>query len=84
MILPFVSMYDARRTVHRDAVSELEATRPDLLPTRIPVSALVERMAVDLAPLTVVAPRAAVTAAFRSLWADVSARLWPPAPSHGA
>ena len=84
IVLPFVSMYDARRTVHRDTVAELEATRADLLATRIPVSAVVERMAVDLSPLTIVAPRAAVTAAFRSLWADVSARLWPVASTNGA
>jgi chromosome partitioning protein len=76
LVLPFLSMIDRRRTVHRQIAAELAAGWPSLLPTQIPNIATVERMGVERAPLTVFAPSARGTLAFRDLWGDIAERLW--------
>ena len=46
-MLPFISMIDRRRTVHRTVAAELAATWPQLLATPIPSVAAVERMGTE-------------------------------------
>ena len=75
-LLPFISMIDGRRRVHRDVAAELAATWPELLTTQIPSTAAVERMGVERAPLAVGAPTSRGAAAFRALWAEIAERLW--------
>ena len=76
LVLPFVSMIDRRRTVHRQVAAELAGAWPRLLATQVPNVATVERMAVERAPLATFAPTARGTSAFRDLWAEVAAHLW--------
>ncbi|MET0145507.1 MAG: ParA family protein [Ilumatobacteraceae bacterium] len=78
-VLPFVSMIDRRRTVHRDVAAALATEWPDLLPTQVPSVAAVERMGVARAPLGTYAPSSRGAVAFRNLWADIAAHLWPTA-----
>ncbi len=68
-ILPVLSMVDMRRKLHREA---LEA-HPDW--HWIPQASVVERMAVERAPLATFAPRCAATQAFAGLWTDIEQRL---------
>ena len=58
IVLPFLSMIDRRRTVHRQLAADLVAGWPNLLPTQVPNIATVERMGVERAPLAVFAPSA--------------------------
>jgi cellulose biosynthesis protein BcsQ len=76
MVLPFISMIDRRRTVHRQVAAELAAGWPRLLATQVPNVAAVERMGVERAPLATFAPSARGTFAFRDLWAEIAAHLW--------
>ena len=76
VVLPFLSMIDRRRTVHRQIAADLAAGWPHLLPTQVPNIATVERMGVERAPLAVFAPSARGTFAFRDLWAEIAERLW--------
>jgi chromosome partitioning protein len=75
-VLPFISMIDGRRTVHRDVAAELRRCWPALLAAQIPSVAAVERMGVARAPLATFAARSRGATAFRDLWAEIAARLW--------
>ena len=76
LVLPFLSMIDRRRTVHRQIAADLAAGWPHLLPTQVPNIATVERMGVERAPLAAFAPTARGTFAFRDLWAEIADHLW--------
>ncbi len=76
MVLPFVSMMDGRRSVHREVAAALAAQWPDLLPTHVPSVAAVERMGLERAPLAVYAPSTRGAVAFRDLWSEIAARVW--------
>jgi cellulose biosynthesis protein BcsQ len=77
-VLPFVSMLDRRKTLHRELIESLAEVEPPFLATAIPNASVVERMAVQRAPLGEVAPRSSARKAFAGLWSEVAERLWPP------
>jgi cellulose biosynthesis protein BcsQ len=74
-VLPFFSMADRRKRMHRDVMASLPTERPGVLETVIPVSSAVERMGLHRAPVGVSAPRSPAAAAFGELWREVRARL---------
>ena len=76
-VLPFVSMLDRRKSLHRQLIESLAHVQPPFLTTPIPNASAVERMAVHRAPLGEVAPRSVARKAFADLWAEVAAKLWP-------
>lgn len=76
-VLPVLSMVDRRRKGHRDMVEELAAAWPQLLPTAVPAAAVVERMGDERAPVGRFAATSPAARAYRSLWTEVSASLWP-------
>lgn len=76
-VLPLLSMVDRRRKHHRELVDELTASWPQLLPTLVPASAVVERMGQERAPVGTFAPSSPATRAYRALWAEVAGVLWP-------
>jgi chromosome partitioning protein len=73
--LPFFSMVDARKRMHRDLMREFAAEWPDMLRTVVPLAADVERMGQARAPLEEFAPRGAAAVAFRELWKEIRQRL---------
>jgi chromosome partitioning protein len=76
-VLPLLSMVDRRRKHHRELVEALGAEWPELLGTAIPSAAVIERMGSERAPVGVFAPSTPATRAYRALWSEVAARLWP-------
>lgn len=76
LVMPFISMLDRRRTVHRQTVSDLEAAWPEMLAAHVPSVATVERMGVERAPLGEFAPTSRGAIAYRELWAEIATRLW--------
>ncbi len=76
VVLPFASMVDRRRGLHRTTVAHLMSDVPDFLPTAVPNSSVIERMGVERAPVAVFAPRSPAAAAFRNLWTDIAERMW--------
>ena len=75
-VLPFVSMIDRRRSLQREVAARLHAEWPHVLPTEIPNASVVERMSTARGPVGELAPASPAAAAYRQLWADISARLW--------
>jgi chromosome partitioning protein len=73
-LLPFFTMVDGRKRLHREVIDRLRAERPDLADTVIPALSLVEQMAVHRAPLPVFAPRSRVSRSYEALWAEVRGR----------
>ena len=76
-VLPYFSMVDRRKRLHRDLVDTLPALFPAFLTTVIPNASAIERMGPERAPLGEFAPRTPAADAFRQLWTEVAARLWP-------
>jgi chromosome partitioning protein len=73
-VLAFCSMIDRRKRLHREIADRLPAERDDVVPTAIPALSVIERMAVERAPLTAFAPRSAAARYYGKLWAEVRAR----------
>jgi cellulose biosynthesis protein BcsQ len=73
-LLPFFTMVDGRKRLHREITAELRSQRQDIATTAIPALALVEQMAVHRAPLPAFAPRSRVTRSYESLWEEVRRR----------
>jgi chromosome partitioning protein len=75
MLLPFFSMVDRRRRLHRAVMDELRASRSDLLEAAIPASAEVERMGSERESLAAFAPRGRAGLAYAALWDEVRGRV---------
>jgi chromosome partitioning protein len=73
--LPFFSMVDSRKRMHRDLMQSIAAERPEMLRTVVPLAADVERMGQVRAPLEEFAPRGGAAVAFRELWKEIRERL---------
>ncbi|MCR9177891.1 MAG: AAA family ATPase [Alphaproteobacteria bacterium] len=73
-LLPFFSMVDRRKAMHREIVEGFPDRHPEVLSTQIPYASVVERMGVERAPLGTFAPRTAAAAAYETLWADIDTR----------
>jgi chromosome partitioning protein len=82
LLLPFFSMVDRRRSLHRDIVAACRAEFPSMLVTEVPYWSDIERMAERRAPIPACAPGSAAAGVYRALWAEVAERLGFP-PVHG-
>lgn len=71
-ILPFLSMVDRRKSLHRDLGDTLRAEHSDFLLTAIPYSSIVERMGTERRPLGAFAHEALPNLAYRGLWAEIA------------
>jgi cellulose biosynthesis protein BcsQ len=75
LLLPFFSMVDRRRRLHRETVDSLLASEPRILRTEMPYASAVEQMGIHRAPLGSYAPRSGMAQAYERLWAEVKARV---------
>jgi chromosome partitioning protein len=75
-VLPYFSMVDGRKNLHRELVASLLASWPAFLTTAIPNATAVERMGIERTPVAAFAPSSPAAQAFGSLWAEIAARLW--------
>ncbi|MBT8224346.1 MAG: AAA family ATPase [Dactylosporangium sp.] len=78
-VVAFFSMVDRRKRLHRDLVEGLPGRRTGILPVSVPAAAVVERMAVERAPVPVFAARSPLARSYESLWETIS--QGPPAVS---
>jgi cellulose biosynthesis protein BcsQ len=74
-LLAFCSMVDRRKRLHKEIAERLPAERDDVAATAIPALSMIERMAVQRAPVTAFAPRSAAGRGYAGLWAEVRDRL---------
>jgi chromosome partitioning protein len=85
-LLPFFSLVDSRRALHRELMAEARARFPAILATEVPYRSEIERMSVRRAPLPVSAPKSEAAQVYTALWAEVRGRIDPPGsalPLHG-
>jgi chromosome partitioning protein len=75
LLLPFFSMVDRRRSLHREIIDKTRAEFPILLKTEVPYRSEIERMTVRRAPLGAYAPTGDAAAIYRALWSEVAARV---------
>ena len=75
-VLPFFSMVDRRRTLHREIVDGDREGPFRFLKTSIPYSSTVEKMGVHRKPLGAFSPRSRAALAYRALWAEVTQRVF--------
>ncbi|MDH3378382.1 MAG: ParA family protein [Gammaproteobacteria bacterium] len=73
-ILPFLSMVDGRKRLHRDTMTQLQTQRR-VLRSYIPYSSDVEKMGLRREPLVAYAPRSAAGHAFKLLWSELQNRV---------
>lgn len=76
LVLPYLSMLDRRRSLQREIAAELHGAWVNMLDTDIPSAAVIERMSQERAPVAAIAPKSAAARAYRSLWNEISRRLW--------
>jgi chromosome partitioning protein len=74
-VLPFFSMVDRRRSLHKETIAQLRARFPAILETEVPYGSDFERMAARRAPIESYAPASAAAQTYRSLWREVDERL---------
>lgn len=74
-VLPFYSMVDVRKSLHRDICEAVAPDRVRFLGARIPYNSLVEQMGVQRAPLEVFAARSPAAYAYRALWDEIQTEL---------
>ena len=71
LLLPFLSLVDVRRALHREICEHARDLPYGFLPSAIPYASEVERMGLHRAPLPTYARTARCTKAFESLWREV-------------
>ena len=74
-IMPFFSMADRRRRLHRDVMLEFASRTPECSRIFIPYATQVELMGLRRSPVTRFAPASVPARAFVRLWARIGLRL---------
>lgn len=74
-LLPFFSMVDRRKRLHKELVAELSAARVGVLTSVIPAASAVEQMGPHQAPVATFAPRTAPARAYAAMWSEITGRL---------
>lgn len=73
-MVPFFSMVDRRKTLHR-RVTASPADRPSFCANTVPYLSCVEKMGLRRAPLPAFSPRSPGALAFLNLWQEVKGRI---------
>jgi cellulose biosynthesis protein BcsQ len=74
-VIPFFSMVDRRKGLHRDIIDDPPKTLKDRLRSSIPYASEVEKMGLRRAPLETYAHTSPAAQAYRELWAELQTRL---------
>ena len=74
-IVPFFSMADRRRRLHRDIMVEFANRTPECSKIFIPYATQVEQMGPRRMPVTALAPASAPARAFEQLWGRIAPRV---------
>ena len=75
LLLPFYSMVDRRKSLHKKTLEQREIAGRPLLPHYIPYSSYVERMGERREPLPAFSKKSEPSRAFYRLWEDIRSRL---------
>lgn len=73
-VLPFFSMVDLRKKLHKQIMGELREEYPMILHSFVTYSSEIEQMSVRRAPLPSYSPNSRAGRAYRQLWAEINRR----------
>jgi len=73
VILPFFSMADRRKRLHREIMATLGEKYPELLASFVPYLSDVEKMGINRSPIGEFAPNSPACRAFTALWREILA-----------
>jgi chromosome partitioning protein len=83
LVLPFLSMVDRRKNLHRELVERCARSDAGFLRTAIPSASVVERMGVHREPVVGFAPHSDAARAFTALWNELLERVhWVGSTTH--
>ncbi len=71
-LLPFFSLVDKRKKLHKDTLEDFRQRYPETLETLIPSASLIEKMGIYQSPLPSYAPLSPSAIAYKSLWLEVA------------
>ena len=74
-LLPFFSMADRRRSLHRELMAATRAQFPQILATPVPYWSEIERMTLRRAPLPAFAPQSEAARIYAALWGEMEERM---------
>lgn len=74
-VLPFFSMVDRRRRLHRETIDQVREAFPTLMATEVPYGTEYERLTLRRAPVEAYAPASAAAETYRALWQEIDGRL---------
>jgi len=70
-VIPFLSMVEMRKSIHRNLMKELTEKIPNLCTSVIPFLADVEKMGIYRKPLAEFSPNSKASASFKALWKEI-------------
>jgi len=73
-LIPFFSMVDGRKNMHKDIMQQVLADYPAMLKTAIPYASDIERMGLDRKPLAAYSGKSRSARAYLELWQEILAR----------
>ena len=74
-MMPFFSMVDRRKNLHREVIETLPERCPYMLSAHIPYASDIERMGIERAPLCSYSGKSRSAKAYRLLWDEIKRRL---------
>jgi chromosome partitioning protein len=74
-VLPFFSMVDRRKLLHKETIEALRKRYPSILETEVPYGSDFERITLRRAPVESYAPASAAANVYRALWHEIDGRL---------
>lgn len=75
VLIPFFSMVDRRKKMHRDIMDSLVASHAGILTAAIPYASDIERMGLERMPLGGYIKKSQSTVAYDALWLEILARV---------
>jgi chromosome partitioning protein len=73
-LIPFFSMVDGRKNMHKDIMQQVLADYPAMLKTVIPYASDIERMGLERKPLAAYSGKSRSAGAYHELWQEILAR----------
>jgi chromosome partitioning protein len=74
-VIPFFSMVEVRKSVHRSSMKELSRNIPNLCSSAIPFMADIEKMGIYKKPLAEFIPNSKAASSYKVLWKEIKKKM---------
>ena len=75
-ILPFFSMVEIRRNIHKNLINNFQKDSPNICKTIIPYLSDIEKMGIYLKPVVQFNPSSKASVAYKDLWEEIEKRIF--------